>query len=695
MPRFANPLRTAIACVLTGAIICAPLTAQDQQQASGYTFRVNSDLVLVNVVVRDKAGNLVRDLKRDDFIVQEDGKTQTIQSFDIQNPDAAAQGAGPNQSTANGTPRSTPGPKILAPKGSTDEIARDHRLIVLFFDLSAMQPEEVDRAVKSADSFLTKQMSPADLVAVITLGDSMQIAQDFTNDHDALQKVVDRIGGAQGQGFEAGSTGDTGSGEDTGAQFVADDTEYNLFNSDRRLQAISSLAQSLGRLQQKKQVLYFSGGLQRTGMENQSQLRAAINAAVRANVSLYAVDSRGLEALPPGGKAGQGSLRGVGAYSGTAVQGDLDSNFSSQETLVTLSNDTGGKAFLDSNDFSAAYKRVEDDTSTYYLLGYRSTNKAMDGKYRHIAVKLRRKDLKLEYRAGYYGPRDYQHFTKEDKEQQMEDELMAELPRTEIPVYMDTAYFRLQDDRYYVPVSLVIPASAIPVRGNAGDKTTAVLDILGIVREAGTKFPIGNVRDTVKVGVEAQSGSTRKNVQYSTGFNLSPGHYLMKFVVRDNMDGRIGTFETNLTVPDLRKAPLKMSSVVLSSQTGPAGKQKQNPLVHGGQEILPNLAHVFGSDQKMTVYFEVYDPGKTKNTDGKQAVRVLASLQFFSGKVKVFETPLIQTDSLADRKAAQFEMNVPLTDLKPGWYTCQLNVVDDGSGTFAFPRFAVRVDARR
>ena len=683
--------------VLSAAFSVGPLQGQQappKSSASDYTFRVNSDLVLVNVVVRDKTGNLVRELKRDDFIVQEDGKTQQIQSFDIQNPDVVAGAPAPEQMTVQGVPVV---PKILAPKNAASEIARDRRLIVLFFDLSAMEPEEVDRAVKSADTFVDKQMSPADLVAVVTLGDSMQVAQDFTNDRDALKKIVARIGGTESQGFEAGSTGDSTSGVDTGAQFTADDTEYNLFNSDRRLQAIGSLAQSLGRFQQKKQVLYFSGGLQRTGVENQSQLRAAINAAVRANMSLYAVDSRGLEALPPGGNAGQGSLRGVGAYSGAAVQGDLDSNFSSQETLVTLSNDTGGKAFLDTNDFSGAYKRVQADTASYYLLGYRSSNKAMDGKYRKITVKLARKDLKVEYRAGYYGPRDYAHFTKEDKEQQLEDELVAELPRTEIPVYLETAYFRMQDDRYYVPVSIVVPASAIPVRGNTGDKTTAVLDILGMVREAGTKFPIGNVRDTVKVGVEAQSGSTRRNVQYSTGFNLPTGHYLVKFVVRDNVDGRIGTFEANLTVPDLRKAPLKMSSVVLSSQLGPAGKQKQNPLVHDGREILPNLAHVFGADQKMTVFFEVYDPGKAKSTDGKDAkgVRVLASLQFFAGKVKVFETPLVQSNSTADRKAAAFQLDVPLTELKPGWYTCQLSVVDDGSGTFAFPRFPVRVDARR
>lgn len=654
---------------------------QSLSQPSGYIFRVNSDLVLVNVVVRDKSGALVRDLKREDFTILEDGKTQQIQSFDIENPDSAP-ATEQTQVTLEGE---TTTPKIVASRNAPNQVVRDKRLIILFFDLSAMQPEEVERSVKSAVNFVDKQMTAADMVSIVTLGDSMQVAQDFTNDHDSLKKVLAALNGDQGQGFEAADTV-----TDTGAQFTADDSEYNVFNSDRRLQAISSLSQSLARFQQKKSILYFSGGLERTGLENQSQLRVTVNAAVRSNVSLYAVDSRGLEALPPGGAAGSGSLRGVSAYSGASIQNDLDSNFSSQETLATLSTDTGGKAFLDSNDFAPAFNKVLSDSSSYYLIGYRSTNKAMDGRYRKITVKLNRKDVKLEFRAGYYGPRDFQHFNKEDREQQLEDEIASELPVIDLPLYLDTAYFRSSSDRFYVPIAIVVPASAFPA-SKPGDKPME-LDILGIAREANTKFPVATVRDTVKVGVQE-----RKNVQYTTALTLPPGQYVLKFVVRENRDGRLGTFETRLTVPDFKKIPLKMSSVVLSSQLGPVGKQKGNPLVRNGKEILPNLAHVFGTDQKMTVFFEVYDPAKPKESSDKNAnAHVLAGLQLFAGKVKVFETPLVAVNNInqPDRKAASFQLDVSLTDLKPGWYTCQLSVIDDGAGAFAFPRFPIRVDLR-
>jgi hypothetical protein len=484
--------------------------------------------------------------------------------------------------------------------------------------------------------------------------------------------------------------------EDTGAAFSADDSEYNIFNTDLRLQAIAQVSQVLSRIDQKKSILYFSGGVQKTGTENQSQLRAAVNMAVRANVSLYPVDTRGLQAFAAGGSASSASIRGTSAYSGRAVEQQFDSNFQTQETLATLANDTGGRAFFDTNDFTKAYDRVQADTSTYYVLGYRSTNTRMDGRYRKITVKLNRPDVKLEYRTGYYGPRDFQHYTKDDKEQQLQDELASDLPNTDVPVYLSTELFRSQEDKYFIPVSLVVPGSAIPFTP-ATEKDRASLDILGLVREKKTNFPVGNVRDTVKIALEGTQETRRQNVQYNTGFLLAPGTYHLKLVIRENQNGSMGSFETDLTVPDLKKAPLRMSTIVIANQKSPAPKKKSpNPLIRDGLEIIPNIAHVFRTDQNLYMYYEVYDPARAKSDDkGKPAsgIRVLSSVQFFRGKVKAYETPLVEARELntPDRKAAAFQLQVPLSQLKPGWYTCQVNVIDDAGGTFAFPRLPMLV----
>jgi VWFA-related protein len=672
---FAFAFRRILAAALILGCAIPPLPAQQAPTAATvpqrtFTFKTQSDLVLVNVVARDKKGELVRDLKADDFTVLEDGKPQHISSFDIENTEVFTKG--PDQQ-ATIVPVSVNVLTSNAKPAAND--LRDRRVVVLFFDFESMEPDDAQRAIDSAQRFVDKQMTPADLVAIATYSTSLQVPQDLTTDRGALTAALKKLSGTEGEGFAAGTTGDSEGQSDTGAAFTPDDTEYNLFNTDMRLQAIASLAQALGGLQQRKSVLYFSGGLTKTGIDNQTELRAAVNVAVRSNVALYAVDIRGLQALPPGGTAQTGSLRGTSTYSGAAVQSDLDSNFASQETLVTLAHDTGGKAFLDDNDFGKAFSTVQKDNESYYVLGYHSTNRAMDGRYRHIAVRANRRDLKLEYRAGYYAPRDWTHFTHEDREQQIEDEMTSELPDTDLPLYLGSAYFRMADGRFYVAASLVVPGSAIPFI-SAADKDKATLDVLGVVRDQQTKLPVGTVRETVKVAADVSRQVRHKNIQYETGFLLPAGTYHFKFVVRENQTGKLGSFEADITLPDLKKVPLKMSSVVLASQREIKTKAP-NPL-----PVIPNVAHVFAGDQPLYIYYEVYDPAR------KPGLRLLTSIQFFRGKVKAYETPLMETTELntPQRKAATFQIEVPASELRPGWYTCQVSVIDDAGGAFAFPR---------
>ena len=370
--------------------------------------------------------------------------------------------------------------------------------------------------------------------------------------------------------------------------------------------------QSLGKISQKKSIIYFSNGITQSGVDNQSALRAATAAAVKANVSIYPLDVRGLQAFPPGGEAQNASLHGQSAYNGTAIFNDLNGNANSQETLSTLADDTGGKAFFDSNDFSGVFAQVQKDTSAYYVLGFTSTNPAKDGRFRHLKVALNRsdvKDIKLEYRSGYYAGRDFQHLNRTDREQQLDDELDAQLPQTDVAVYAGAHYFRQDDSHYYLGVSLVIPGSQIPFT-QAKDKDNATIDVIGEALANG-KLPVGHQRDTVKLALDSAQQVRRKNVQYNTGFVLAPGEYHLKFIVRENQSGRMGSFETDVTIPDLRKAPLRMSSVVLANQrvpaTGASTKKGLHPLVQNQQELVPNITHVFTQDQHLYLQYEVYD----------------------------------------------------------------------------------------
>ena len=696
-PYPARLAQKSLALFVAFVCLCPSLPSQDED----YTFRSISELVLVNVTVRDKNGNFVRGLKPEDFTVLEDGKPQKVVSFDIESTDVVPTTDVAQVKLLKPQP-AAPAPAAVPPSEVTNALGplKDRRLIVLFFDLTSMQPDEIDHAATAAQNYVDHQMAPADLVSVVSLGSSLQINQDFTTDKTQLKRVLDSFNAGGGQGFEEGLTGTTEGTADTGGSFTADDTEYNIFNTDRRLEALRSISAELAHVEQKKSLIYFSSGMDRTGIENQSELRAAVNAAVRANLSIYTLDIRGLQALVPGGEAQNASLRGTSPYSGGSTLSALNSNFTTQETLVTLAGDTGGRAYLDSNDFSQVFKGVQNDTANYYMLGYHSTNPARDGRYRRITVKLNRSGLKMDYRRGYYAPADFKHSNQEDRERQLDEELASDLPNTDLPVYLSAGYFRIAENKFYLPVSIVVPGSEIPFTRNS-DKDKATLDVLGVATDNTSKRSLGEIRDTVKLSVSSATGVQRKNVQYDTGFVLPAGQYHLKFVVRENQSGRMGSFETDVTVPDLKNQPLKMSSVILASQIQPAGKKgvANNPLARNGSEIIPSVTHVFTSGQHLYLYYEVYDPGreagKSKNEgkSGDSGIRILSNVAFFQGKVKTYETPLVETSQLnaQDRHAAVFQLDVPLTQLKPGFYTCQVNVIDDAAGHFLFPRLALLV----
>ncbi len=692
-----------------------------QQTAQGYTLSVNANIVLTNVVVRDrKTGAIVKNLKASDFEIFENGKPQKIMTFDYENVDEAATLA--EKSTVTG--KASIADLIERNFGADPAQLKDHRLIVIFFDLSSMQDEDIDRAVDAAKDYVNNKMQPADLVAMVSMSTGLSLDQDFTSDKSALLRVLAAYNGDDTTGFANGGTGSTDATPDDTTAFAADDTEYNSLNTDRELLAIRSIAKSLEHVDQRKSMLYFSGGLTRNGIENQASLRAATNEAAKANLAIYSVDSRGLQAMPPGGDATKGSLRGASAYSGAATTAQFNANFSSQETLATLSSDTGGKAFFDSNDFAPAFQQVQNDTQAYYILGFKSTDQRQDGSYRHLTVKVNRPDLKLEYRPGYYAPSDFQHQKTEDRELALQQQMRSDLPATDVAVYLQALYFRSADYErngdLFVPISLIVPGSQIPF-AKVKDQDKASLDIMGQVRRpvgkvadgcAATEDPdehnmvsVGNVRDTVKLAVNQAQQVERKNIQYSTGFTLAPGCYQLKFVVRENQTGAMGSFETMIQVPDLKKIPVKLSSVVLSNQRTPVkDKNATNPLDRDGVQWVPNVTHVFRQDQHLYLLYEVYDPTRDKSAPlqaaspglGRRAagpVRVLTSMELLSGGVKVYETPVVTATDLNEpqRGAVAFQFDVPLNDLKPGTYVCQINVIDDAGGSFSFPRLAMRV----
>ena len=651
-------------------------------------FSSDVELVYVNVVVRDGKGAPVRDLTRDAFTVLEDGKAQTIDTFDLEEVPVDAAPATADDTPAPAVPLlKTPAVPAAASAAALDEALAGRRLVVLLFD--NLPPDQLGRALDSARQYVDGRMSAADLVAVASIDSGLNVRQDFTADRERLHGALDVIHGiADEPAAEAAAEG-ASEEEAAATTAAAEATEAELFDIDRRLRALETLASALAPLRQKKSVIYFSGGTGGTSVDNQVELRAAIDRAVRANLAIYPDDARGLEATVPGGDASRASSTSTDVFSGRSTQRDFDRRIASQDTLAALASDTGGKTFFDSNELSGVFDKVLADTSAYYVLGYASTNARKDGRFRRIKVQVKGQGLKVEHRSGYYADKDFEHSNRADRERVLRDQLLTELSATDLPVWLRTAWFRAEEsDRFHVAVSVGVPGSAVPLT-REGDEERASLELMGIVRDEGQRA-VARMRDTIKVAAKATDDVRKKNVQYQTVLTVTPGRYRLKVVLRENKDGTLGSFETDVVVPDLRNTPVKVSSVVVGTQVQPVKGKTLNPLAREGSELIPSLTHVVSAARPVYFYYEVYDPTRPK-TGGD--AKLLTSLSFFRGNVRRYETPMVEVQKLTapERKAAVFQFSVPAASLKPGFYLCQVNVIDDAGGTFAFPRVPLLV----
>ena len=670
-----------------------PQSAQPNPQAPQPVFRSRREVITVDAIVRDKSGAIARGLTAADFEIREDGRPQEVLNFSFEeirdNAPAKIETAdllaGVEARLQEQTRPSASAPASPAPAAATltSESMAGRRLITLLFDVSSMQPDDVQRAVDSAQKYVSEKMSAADLVAVVTVSSTLSVLTDFTADRGKVAAALTTLGYAEGTATAPpdASTAATDEAAAAADDATAEASDLDLFNNDIRLRALKTIADTLAPIEQKKSIIYFSAGMQRSGQDNQVELRAAINAAVRGNVSFYPIDTRGLQAVVPGGDARQASGRGNSMFSGRGVAQQYDTLAASQDTLTSLAADTGGRAFTDTNDFGEAFARVQSDMSAYYLLAYSSTNPSRDGRYRRIQVRVKRDGYKVEARSGYYAERDFVHTSRGDRETQLQDQLFSAVSATDLPVMVTAGWFRMSADKYYVPVALAVPGYAVPV-ANESDKVS--LDVLGMVRDEQGR-PLGRFKETLQLPAGTGKTLAGKQVLYQSGVTLPPGRFSVKAVVRENSTGLMGTYESAIVVPELKKETMKLSSIVIGTQMEQAARGKtDNPLVRDGVQLVPNLTHVVGRDQKLYFYYEVYDPSEAAGSPPQ----LRTSLAFYRGKVKVYETPVVErtTIDVPERHAALFQFEVPPDAFTPGLYTCQINVIDTVAGHFAFPR---------
>jgi VWFA-related protein len=702
--------RVAVAVALAASLGVITHGQQQSQQppappAGQPIFRSSTRLIVTTVSVKDKDGRPVEGLTAQDFVVTEDGQPQDIAFVEFQRlatepaptleadaaPAAAAPPPPPQSDVASTTQAQ------FVPPAAGDTKYRNRRLMILYFDLSAMPPGDQIRAYQAATKYVTSQMTTSDLMAIMTYeGGSVRIKQDFTADRAVIRNVIDVL--VYGEDKDGDGVRDE---PDQSSAFGQGDAEFNIFNTDRQLAALQTAVTMLRPFPEQKTLVYFGSGLRLNGNDNTAQLRATTNAAVRANVTINPVDARGLVALSPLGDATQRSPGGQAMFTGQLAMNVSNQFQRSQDTLFALAKDTGGTPTFDNNDLSAGIVTAAQAVTSYYIIGFYSTHPASDGKFRRLKVALANgREGELAYRAGYFADKEWARLNGVERERQLEEALMLENPVTDITIAMELNYFQLNRAEYFVPVHVKIPGSELALARRRGAQRT-LLDFIGEVKD-NYGITIQNVRDKLDIPISDRNATelAARPIQYETGFTLLPGQYVIKFLARDAEAGRLGTYQTSFTIPNLNREEVRLpiSSVVLSSQRVPFGEelhtvknslssqaQATNPLVFGGEKVVPSVTRVFSTARDLYVYLQAYERGATETQP------LVAFVTFYKGDVKAFETqPMQVTEGLDARsKAVPLRFSIPLQGIAPGRYDCQVTVLEPGGRKAAFWRAPV------
>ena len=706
--RLPRPLASSRIVVAFASVIFAAIAAHAQQigensiAKSGETFTlsVKSQLVVETVTVKDSDGKSIQSLTAKDFTLTEDGVPQPIRFCEHETLPTAVAPLAPGKSDENIKIYKRLARTQIQGETETAPKYDNKRLLAMYFDMSAMRPSDQLRALTAAEKFIRTQMTEADLVSVMRYtGGAVDVLQDFSGDKNRLLSILQTM--IVGEGQNDIETAEDSSAVDLGAAFGQDDGEFNVFNTDRQLSALQTTARMLGQLNEKKALLYFASGLRLNGVDNQAQLHATVDAAIRAGVAIWPIDARGLVAGAPLGDATQGSPGNQGMYSGTAAQAITDRFQQSQDTLYALAGDTGGKALFDTNDLMQGIVKAQQAITEYYIIGYYTSNNEQNGRFRKVKLTLGPgyAGARLDYRQGYYADKVFAKFNATDKERQLEDALMLADPVTDLTIAMEIDYFQLNRAEYYVPIIVKIPGRELALAKKGGAEHT-LIDFVGEIRDVVGGTTVTNVRDHVNIKLSDATAAdlARRPIEYDAGFTLLPGKYEIKILARDDDTGRIGTYQTTFIIPNLNKVVerVPISSVVLSSQRVPlsqalydASKKKDqardaaaDPLVTSDGKLIPSVTRVFGTDREMYVYLQGYEPGAAA-TDP-----ILGYVSFYREGNKVFETkPQALTPSAGSRLGmVALNFTVVPSGLKPGEYQCQVTVVDPTRGRATYWR---------
>ena len=653
----------SLLCLVSGILFCvSSLCAQPEPPAR---FSVTSNLILVDVRVRDSKGRPVEGLKAEDFVLVEEGIAQQIVFFqEISLPLVSVEPSDlPTPEEFVAVPFEPAAPVV--PDDPSEMVPLEKRLLILLFDFSSAGLQDSHMMKRAAESFLAERFTADDAAAVLVLDNGLEMLTDFTSDRELLLEAVSHLVSEETEtdlslpGEEADASGD----------FVVDEAEFGLFQSSQQLAAIQTIADSFRDVPGRKALLYFSTGFSSRGMENDEHMRLATDQCNRANISIYSVDGRGLVALSPGGGAHRAGGGGTQIFSGRASLNELVRLTQSQEGLITMAKDTGGAALVDDNDLVKIFRKAREDGSHYYLLGYQTPASPSDGRFRRIEVRAEAGDSRVLCRHGYYAEKPYQRLSDPEKEFKFLQTVVQDRPISDFPLAISAEYFPESGESYQVPVLLSFHHERLSELSQGGGLN---LEIVVLARDSLNVTQTG-VRDQVQIQRQQREGETA--YVYQNVLLLEPGQYVLTAFVRDNRTGLASRVQHELDLPPF--GPVHFSSLILAAHWKPPGAESgyriksgkevtilKNPLQVADRVLVPRIGRQFHQSESLFLH------GKISNlsSPGEYQIVLLdaAADEVYGGAWK----PLGSDSSGAFAVNARFSLD----QLEPGDYQVLIKV---------------------
>ena len=679
-------------------LLATPCVAQDD------VVRVKSNLVNIDVLVKDKKGKYIADLKAEDFTIFENGVQQKVEFFD-----APLVGASNRTSAAaTGGVKAEP----AAPPGVT------RNYVTLVVDTQTTDITNLKPVREGTIKYIRDQITDSDVVALLTVTNGLQLLQPFTHDKAKLIAALENLGvraasknleqaniaeninslrnelqGASEAPIDSPAAGSNAARimimQTMLAQFIKLRTALSLQQSRPVLAAIAAICEGLRPIPGKKTLVLFSQGFVTPAVLDW-QVQSTIDIANRANVAIYIIDSAGLRASAPTSTSlgGSSALGGISAATSQeqrirAVGGETVFDTSRQEgasreydILYRMSGDTGGRFLKGNNDIGQGLERINQEIQSRYTLAYRSTNQNFDSSFRKVKIEVRRPDAQMISRSGYYAipPEEIVLLSPADKK--LFDNFGAIESNPAMPVSVSLSNFRSRDGLYTVPLAIELPPDAVQVE-RKGDKRLMQLEVLGVLKMTPDKVlsRLGGHFNVSLTDREYQSIVSNK-IYYRQDLMLTPGDYTIDLIVRDRQSGKMSARREHLVLPDL-DAEFATTGLVLSRHVEAANPQATEPDVFTIRKtsIRPSAARQFRATDNLVMLMSVYNAANSPDT-GKPMVRVTARLmKDGQPATKPFDFVLTEIDN-EPVPHLTFAEYIRLTGMTPGNYTVTIESKD-------------------